>query len=296
MPGEFVAVERHACFEAEGVAGSQAGRDKPVAFAGFKECFPQRGSVRVRDVDLEPVFARVAGAGQQQVLSADGHLNSRVVLELRDQGVLLRRDEPQHDGFRIRTLDSDQGGPCGGVLDNNVETRRTLLQLRCNNCSVARIRHHEELLRTPTVRDEVVDDAAVGVADQRVLGFAVGDRGQLAHQGVVQEGGCFRAGHPDFAHVGEVEQAGRLAHRVVLSQLGVVLEGHLPAAEVREGRAGLFVLLIESGVVLRHHGSFSSQTLLCFPRTLRGAGRSRPGYGRLQHRQSGRPAGSTCPA
>ena len=82
--------------------------------------------------------------------------------------------------------------------------------------------------------------------------FAHRDRGQLAHQRIVQERRRFGAADPDFAHVGEVEQPGGLADCVVFGELGLVLQGHLPATKVREGSAGLFVLLVESGVVLRH--------------------------------------------
>ena len=61
----------------------------------------------------------------------------------------------------------------------------------------------------------------------------------LPDQGVVQERCGVRAGDPDFAHVGEVEQARGLADSVVLGEFGAVLQRHLPAAEVREGGAEL---------------------------------------------------------
>ena len=90
------------------------------------------------------------------------------------------------------------------------------------------------------------------VADQRVLGLANGHRRDLADQGVVQERGGVRAGDPDFAHVGEVEQARGLADGVVLGEFGAVLQRHLPAAEVREGGAELLVLFVKCRVILSH--------------------------------------------
>lgn len=263
--------------------------DGTIDRANFQQRVPQTGGVLIGDVDLEAVLAGVPGAGQQQVLPVNFHLDGRVILQLRHQGVLIRRNERQQDGLGVRSLHRDEGGLGGNVVYGDVEAGSPLSQRRGHNLGVAGVGHHKVLVFTPPVGNEVVDDAAVFLADQRVLGLAHGNRGQLAGQGVVQEGCGVRAGYPHFAHVGEVEQSGGVADSVVFGQLGVVLQGHLPAAEVGEGCAGNLVLLIERGVVLSHHGILSSQTR-------KEAGRSRPGCGPLPRRRCGRPAGSTCPA
>ena len=190
-------------------------------------------------------------------MSVDLDLDRSVVLQFGDQDVLLGWDKGQQNGFCVGALDGDQRGLSGGVLDGDVESAffsgtGTISQGRSDYLGVARVGDHEVLVLSATVGDEVVDDAAVGVADQRVLGLANGDRRQLPDQGVVEERGRVRAADPDFAHVGEVEQARGVADSVVLCEFRFVFEGHLPAAEVREGGAGFFVLLVESGVILSH--------------------------------------------
>src|SRR4029453_12627509 len=191
-----------------------------------------------------------------QVLSAaverERHLNSGVVLQFGDQRVLLCGHKAQQNGFGARTLDSDERRLGRGVFNNHVKTSCALQQGRSHNRSVSGVRNHQEFVGATTVGDEVVDDAAVFLADQRVLALALGHGGNFAYQRIVQDRRRVRSGDPDFAHVGEVEQAGGLADGVVLGQLGGVLKGHLPAAEIREGRAQFLVLFVESSVVLSH--------------------------------------------
>src|ERR1035438_5927336 len=69
---DFVSVEAHACFEAEGIACAEtAGADAKLG-AGVEECVPHlyRGGFVGGGVDLEAVFAAVAGAGDEDVVNA----------------------------------------------------------------------------------------------------------------------------------------------------------------------------------------------------------------------------------
>ena len=70
--GDFVAVEAHAGFEAEGVARAEAAGADAELGAGVEECVPHLyccGFVG-GDVDLEAVFAAVAGARDEDVVDA----------------------------------------------------------------------------------------------------------------------------------------------------------------------------------------------------------------------------------
>src|SRR5205807_4389913 len=60
-----------------------------------------------------------------------------------------------------------------------------------------------------------------------------------------------RAFDEDFSHVAYVEQADRLAHRQMLLDDARVLEGHLPAAEFDEARAGRSMPIVQ-GRARRH--------------------------------------------
>ena len=68
--GDFVAVEGHAGLEAEGVAGAEAAGDDAEFCTGFHDGGPDffRGGDVGGDVDLEAVFAGVAGAGDEHVV------------------------------------------------------------------------------------------------------------------------------------------------------------------------------------------------------------------------------------
>ena len=211
-----------------------------------EECLPKPDGVIVGHEDLEAVLAGVAGAGQQQVESGavdqERHFHRGVVLQPGDVCVLGRRDKPEQNVLRLGALDGDQRRFGRGVLHGDVEAGGAFPQGRGHHLGVACVRDHQVLgcsVRScgEAVRDQVVDDAAVGVTDQRVLCLAHRHGRDLSDQGVVQECCGVRAGDPDFTHVGEVEQAGGVAHGVVFGELGAVLEGHLPAAEIGEGGA-----------------------------------------------------------
>ena len=80
--GDFVAVEAHAGFEAEGVARAQAAGTNAELRAGFEQRIPhlhRRGFVG-GDVDLESIFARVAGARDQHVGNARDRSPGEVVI------------------------------------------------------------------------------------------------------------------------------------------------------------------------------------------------------------------------
>jgi hypothetical protein len=88
------------------------------------------------------------------------------------------------------------------------------------------------------VDDEVVDDAPVLVAAERVLALAVAeDRGVV---GEGRRGGLGRAPppDPDRTEVGHVEDPDVGAHSLVLGERGSELERHLPARERRHPGAG----------------------------------------------------------
>ena len=96
------------------------------------------------------------------------------------------------------------------------------------------------------------------VDNHRILGLAHLNDGQVRDQRVIQECAGVGAGHPDFAHVGEVEQATGGANSPVLFQLVTVFERHVPRAEGGEGSAQLFVFGVEGGLTKFSHGFLSS--------------------------------------
>ncbi len=67
-----------------------------------------------------------------------------------------------------------------------------------------------------------------------------------------------RAREPELSHVGEIEDADALAHRLVLRDLSGVLEGHQVAREGNDLRPEVAVLIVQRGLfrfgLSRRHG------------------------------------------
>ena len=76
--------------------------------------------------------------------------------------------------------------------------------------------------------------AAAFVAHQRVLTLPRRQFADVVGEGLIEKGRGPRAADLDLAHVGNVEQAGRLPHSQVLVGNAGVLHRHLPAAELNQ--------------------------------------------------------------
>ena len=99
------------------------------------------------------------------------------------------------------------------------------------------------------VDDEIVDDAAVGRADHRVVGPALLQRRRIRDEGEGEGVAGVRALDEQLAHVRQVEEAGPLADGAVLLEDAGVLERHQPAAELDELRAERHVSIVERRLV-----------------------------------------------
>ena len=97
------------------------------------------------------------------------------------------------------------------------------------------------------VGEEVVEDAAVVLAEAGVLGAADLDLGDVVGEHVLEEGERARPLDLDLAHVRDVEHAGVRAHRQVLLPHPLVLHRHLPAGERHQPPALQLMLLVERG-------------------------------------------------
>jgi hypothetical protein len=83
------------------------------------------------------------------------------------------------------------------------------------------------------VDDQVVDHAALRVQHARVQGLAGGlQLVDVVGQQAAQEGAHVGALEVDHAHVRHVEHAGVGTNRIVLFDLGTVVDRHVPAAKV----------------------------------------------------------------
>src|SRR5262249_51258830 len=95
------------------------------------------------------------------------------------------------------------------------------------------------------VRDEIVDDSAALVGEQRVLRLADADPVEIVGQRGLQELRRARALDLELAHVRDVEDAAVGSYRLVLWDDAFVLDRHLPAGERNHPRAEGDVRVVE---------------------------------------------------
>jgi hypothetical protein len=106
------------------------------------------------------------------------------------------------------------------------------------------------------VDDEVVDDAARLVqhaAVQRLAGNL--ELGDVVGEQIAQELARAAPRKIDDAHVRDIEHAGVAPHDVMLLDLGTVIDGHVPAAEVDHTGIGGDVGFVKRGAQT-HRGRF----------------------------------------
>ena len=153
--------------------------------------------------------------------------------------------QPLDERDRLGALDRDQRGGVADVLDL-AQALRVLAEPVEILRGVRRVDDHVELVVGALVEDAVVDDAAGRPAQQGVDRLAGGRaRHRVGGQPLDRLAGA-RAAQVGLAHVAHVEQADRLADRLVLlDRPRGIGDRHVPAAEVDEARAGVAVLLPE---------------------------------------------------
>ena len=99
------------------------------------------------------------------------------------------------------------------------------------------------------VGEEVVEHPAVLAAQHAVLRAVGGELGDVVGEDPLQERLGVGPGRLDLAHVRDVEDAGALAHGLVLGADPAVLDRHLPAREGNEPRAGRHVAVVQRGAL-----------------------------------------------
>jgi hypothetical protein len=100
-------------------------------------------------------------------------------------------------------------------------------------------------MRAEAVCDQVVDDPAALVREQRVLRAAGLEPVEVVREQALQQLVRARAFDVDLAHVRDVEDACVGSHRAMLLDHALVLDGHLPAGERDEACPECGVAVVE---------------------------------------------------
>ena len=142
-------------------------------------------------------------------------------------GFASRQAEPLQ---RPRSLHGQQCVLLGCVADLGAADL-ALLHPRVGSVAVARVDDDEIVVCADPVGDQVVDDAAALVRQERVLRLAVADPVEVVREQRLEQLVRSRALDVELAHVRDVEDARVAADRSMLRDHALVLDGHLPAGE-----------------------------------------------------------------
>ncbi len=227
---------------------------------------PQRDGVVGVGQQLHPALARVAGAAHQDGVPAQ-HAPRRV-----HAGRQGRVGHGLHDLAGAGTLDREHRVAVVGVDDLGsfgalgmmAEPRKVLVV-------IGRIGHRQVVVGGKAVGEQVVQDPAALVAQQRILGAAHGEGVDVVGQQALEQVARAGAAGLDLAHVGDVEDAGGAPYGEVLGADALrVLHRHLPSGEGHELRPGRLVTVEKGGASEgagggRHRGHATARAEVLWP-------------------------------
>ena len=246
-----MAVEAVAGFEPERVARAEPGGLEPERLARLHERLPDGLDALGLAVDLKAGLAGVAGVREDRALAAQKRaglgLDEVVVLDLGERDVR----ELLGDLERLRSLEREERRPLGLVVHGDVARERFVLgaDVREVLLDVRRVDDEEVGVLGEAVDEEVIHGAAVAPAHHGVHRAAVRERARVVRDEALHEAERVGAGDDDLAHVGDVEEAGGLAHGAVLVEDARVLHRHLEAAERHHLGPERLVCLVERGAL-----------------------------------------------
>ena len=248
---ELVAVEGQPGLQAQGVAGAQAHGHGAVLASHLQELLPEGDGRGGRGEELEAHrLAGVPGARDHDIAAAqlqDGHGVAHGLGQA--PAIALLVQQGGEDALRLGALEGQHGDLLAAVLQVDVaEAGDVVLQPVPVGGAVGGVDDEHVLLVGGAVQVGVVDGAAAVVGDHGVLGQArLAQLQDVVGEHVLEEGDGIAPGHGEAAHVTDVEEPGTGARGQVLGEDGVVLDGHVEAAELRHARPRLAVPGVEHG-------------------------------------------------
>jgi hypothetical protein len=138
---------------------------------------------------------------------------------------------------RPRALDGEQRVLLGGIAHLGAADL-ALLQPRVRGLAIPRVDDEQVVVGADPVGDQVVDDAAALVREQRVLRLAVADPVEVVREQRLEQLVGVRALDVELAHVRDVEDAAVGANGPMLGDHALVLHRHLPACKGDDSRSG----------------------------------------------------------
>ena len=169
------------------------------------------------------------------------------------------------DVLGLRTLHRDSCILVRDIGDLDVERLRLLIEVREVLIDVAGVDDQQIFGFFKAVQIDIVNDAALCVRQQRILGLVYVQRQHVAGEHMLEIGKCAGTLDVETSHVGDIEDT---AHTAAVEVLGKdaagVLDRHIPAAEVHHRGTGCDMRIVQNGSLEFAHVVVSSFSfLLC---------------------------------
>ena len=254
-----MAVERHAGFQPQRIAGAQAGGHGAQRLAQFHQHFPHALGDAGAEAQLEAVLAGVAGAADDAPLALGGRvedadLGAAIVSHRLEIGVHERLQQ----FHRSRPLDGEHGPKAAHIVPDNLLAGAVgplFGQMGADPIDdfgpVAGIDDHEEerlAMTVVVVADQhVVQDSARVIGHQRIADLAQFHVGHAAGQELGQKDGRPGPLEAEPAHVGDVGDTHGRTRRQVFGDDRGVLHGQGPAGEIDHPAAMRNMPVIQGG-------------------------------------------------
>ena len=196
---DVVAVQCKAGFGSQRVARAQATRTGAV-----HQRRPDVGRRAGVEHHLEAVFAGVAGARHECGRAADVGLHEGVA----GQWLQVGAARGLQNLLRPRALDADERRLQRPIVKVHIKVEAVALfgEERDVVFAVRGIEDEQDLVIVEHVADHVVEDAAVGLTQHRVGGFALPNARQVARAALLGQRQGIRPAQVDATHVRQIEQ------------------------------------------------------------------------------------------
>ena len=229
---KLMAVEGHAAFHAQGVAGAKSCRTHTLV---FKQGFPQGHGLVDVYIQFVAKLAGIAGAADHQLVAAPGGVAEGKIA----CAAQILAQELFHDLDGLGALDVNLGSLVGNIGKGEAcqaffQDGKVLVAAGC-------VDDDHVGIRSQMVDDAVVQDAALLVQDKAVAATAFCQVCQAVADSLHETVHCIRAADQEFAHVADVKNRGTFTGVLVLCQNAFILDGHVPAGKGGHLGAMLFM-------------------------------------------------------
>ena len=128
-----------------------------------------------------------------------------------------------------------------------------------DDCVGVRGVYDQPIVGRQPIDQHVIQYPAIRTTHETVANLVFGKVGYFVGQDTVQEGGDGVAGKVEDAHVADVEEPDRAAHRLVFRNHALVLDRHFPARKGHYPRA-CFDVGLKEGCTLELHSFLTLST------------------------------------